>query len=140
MGNIFKAVLVAIAFFVMSCGKSDNFDPKDLVGSTWYLESVTFGDTSYHISNCAKESKIVFTDTEYTKTEYAGTDGNCTPSNKQVGTYTISGNTILVKYGYNFNTNAEPKITISGKKLTLSEYKKGNTGKETPLIKVFVRR
>jgi len=88
MGNIFKAVLVAIAFFVMSCGKY----------------------------------------------------GNCTPSNKQVGTYTISGNTILVKYGYNSNTNAEPKITISGKKLTLSEYKKGNTGKETPLIKVFVRR
>ena len=69
MRNILKAAFIVIAILAISCDKSEDLSSKDLIGS-WYLESVTYGGQPQGLSSCAKQSNIVFTETEYTKTEY----------------------------------------------------------------------
>ena len=123
---------------VISCDKSEDLSSKDLVGS-WYLESVTYGGQPQGLSSCAKKSNIVFTETEYTKTEYAGIDGGlCSETHKKIGTYTTSGSKVLVKYKEG-NNETVPTISISGKTLTLSLVKEQGD-KNMPLVMTFVKR
>ena len=83
MRNILKAAFIVIAILAISCDKSEDLSSKDLVGS-WYLESVTYGGQPQGLSSCAKQSNIVFTETEYTKTEYAGIDDDlCSETHKK---------------------------------------------------------
>jgi hypothetical protein len=138
MRNILKAVFIVIAILAISCDKSEDLSSKDLVGS-WYLESVTYGGQPQGLSSCAKKSNIVFTETEYTKTEYAGIDGGlCSETHKKIGTYTTSGSKVLVKYKEG-NNETVPTISISGKTLTLSLVKEQGD-KNMPLVMTFVKR
>lgn len=117
MRNILKVAFIVIAILAISCDKLEDLSSKDLVGS-WYLESVTYGGQPQGLSSCAKQSNIVFTETEYTKTEYAGIDGGlCSETHKKIGTYTTSGSKVLVKYKEG-NNETVPTISISGKTLT----------------------
>ena len=134
----FKSGLYSHRILAISCDKSEDLSSKDLVGS-WYLESVTYGGQPQGLSSCAKKSNIVFTETEYTKTEYAGIDGGlCSETHKKIGTYTTSGSKVLVKYKEG-NNETVPTISISGKTLTLSLVKEQGD-KNMPLVMTFVKR
>lgn len=89
MRNILKVAFIVIAILAISCDKLEDLSSKDLIGS-WYLESVTYGGQPQGLSSCAKQSNIVFTETEYTKTEYAGIDGGlCSETHKNRDLYNI---------------------------------------------------
>ena len=133
MRNILKAAFIVIAILAISCDKSEDLSSKDLIGS-WYLESVTYGGQPQGLSSCAKQSNIVFTETEY-----EGIDGGlCSETHKKIGTYTTSGSKVLVKYKEG-NNETVPTISISGKTLTLSLVKEQGD-KNMPLVMTFVKR
>ena len=133
MKKLLKMAFIAAAFFVTSCGKSDDgasINSKDLIG-TWYLESVTMMETSAPLNDCNKQTNIVFTDTQISLTMYEGVANDCQMT-KQTDTYRISRNTIITH-------DEAVKVSLSGNKLTFidTENIDGNT---VPITMVFVKR
>ena len=131
MKKLLKMAFIAAAFFVTSCGKSDDgVSNKDLVG-TWTAVSIFEGERSEELSECVKRTNIVFTDTQISLTMYEGVANDCQMT-KQTDTYRISRNTII--------TNDEAvKVSLSGNKLTFidTENIDGNT---VPITMIFVKR
>ena len=138
MKNLFKMAFIAAAFFVTSCGKSDDgVSNKDLVG-TWYLESATINGEVQPYTDCEKRTNIVFTTTEFSSVGYATKNDTCTELGRNSGTYTVSGNTIFYKKQDGSSYSSE--ISLSGNKLTITQTKKDESDKEVTGTTVYIKR
>ena len=129
---------IAAAFFVISCGKSDDgVSNKDLVG-TWYLESATINGEVQPYTDCEKRTNIVFTTIEFSSVGYATENDTCTELGRNSGTYTVSGNTIFYKKQDGSSYSSE--ISLSGNKLTITQTKKDESDKEVTGTTVYIKR
>ncbi|EKY14282.1 lipocalin family protein [Capnocytophaga sp. oral taxon 326] len=138
MKKLLKMAFIAAAFFVTSCGKSDDgVSNKDLVG-TWYLESATINGEVQPYTDCEKRTNIVFTTTEFSSVGYATKNDTCTELGRNSGTYTVSGNTIFYKKQDGSSYSSE--ISLSGNKLTITQTKKDESDKEVTGTTVYIKR
>ena len=140
MKKLLKMAFIAAAFFVTSCGKSDDgasINSKDLIG-TWYLESATINGEVQPYTDCEKRTNIVFTTTEFSSVGYATKNDTCTELGRNSGTYTVSGNTIFYKKQDGSSYSSE--ISLSGNKLTITQTKKDESDKEVTGTTVYIKR
>ncbi|WP_454974972.1 lipocalin family protein [Capnocytophaga bilenii] len=140
MRRIFSLALIALAMMVVSCGKKDSDDvtPNKLVG-TWYLESIKNDGQAETLTDCVKNTNIVFSDREYVAKRYGlKNTGYCDLVSTEEGTYTVSGNNFVVKpKGEGMEST---KVSLSGGKLIFTDTETDNNGKKHTSEMVFVKK
>ena len=139
MKNLFKMAFIAAAFFVTSCGKSDdktnNQTNNSLVGS-WIIESETENGVEKVLDECEKKNTYTFTaDNKYSLVSYDinPTNNQCKESQEE-GTYTITGKQIvLTEKGDRIGEADEATFSITNNKLTLTfeDFNKSSSVTET---------
>ena len=141
MRRIFSLALIALAMMVVSCGKKDDEDkvtPNKLVG-TWYLESLKSDGQAETLTDCEKNTNIVFSDREIVIKAYnfLKNTGYC-EVNTVGGTYTVSGNNLVVNLkGKGMEST---KVSLSGGKLIFTDTETDNNGKKHTTESVFVKK
>ncbi len=110
-------VFIAIASFVVSCGK----DEDNSLEGTWYLESVTENGVTVELSACEKKTFVTFSGNTYSSVSYDDKNltGDCTVDDSITGTYSVVNGTMTT-----VNSDGETSTTfysVSRNKLTITE-------------------